>query len=352
MIDRILELAGAQPWAILEDKLHAIRGILVRHLAGEFLSHEDIVARVGREPAAPAGVTVLGNGVAVLPIHGTILPRGSILEGSGATSAATLRSSALTLAADPRVRAVVLDVNSPGGSVAGVAEAWRAIRTLRDGKPVVAVANHTAASAGYWLASAADRVLVTESGEIGAIGVFTIHEDRSAELEAKGIRPTVISAGKFKAEGHPFGPLTPEARAAVQARVDDMYGLFVAAVAEGRRTTQTAVREGYGQGRTLGARAGVKAGLADAIGSLEDAIALAEARAAKRAAVTVAALAADVELEAEAADVAPVAGPDEDDDGAGPVAAVPAPAAEDVAAAAAALDDADMRRRRARLAGL
>jgi len=165
---------------------------------------------------------------------------------------------------------VVLDVDSPGGAVNGVEELADEMLRARGQKPVVAVANTLAASAAYWIATAADEVVVTPSGEVGSIGVFAVHEDFSAALEAAGIRVSLVSAGKYKMEGNPYEPLGDEGRAALQERVDDYYGMFVGAVARGRGVAAKDVREGFGQGRLVGARQAVELGMADRVATLDE----------------------------------------------------------------------------------
>jgi len=181
--------------------------------------------------------------------------------------------------ADPAVSAIVLDVDSPGGSVFGVDELAGEIYKARGVKPIVAVADYLAASAGYYLASAADELMVAPTGEVGSIGVFAMHADFSRALDQDGVTVNLISAGKFKTEGSPYAPLGEEARAAMQGRVNDYYGLFTKAVARQRGVTVADVRDGFGQGRVVGAAEAVGLGMADSIGTLEDAI----ARAAKLA---------------------------------------------------------------------
>jgi signal peptide peptidase SppA len=126
-----------------------------------------------------------------------------------------------------------------------------------------------AASAAYWIASQADEIVVTPSGDVGSIGVLVMHDDVSKAEEMAGFKTTVISAGKYKAEGHPFEPLSDEARGELQKLVDDVYAMFVADVAQGRGTTAEAVRSGYGQGRLQLANDAVASGLADRVDTID-----------------------------------------------------------------------------------
>ncbi len=175
--------------------------------------------------------------------------------------------------ADPAVSAVVLNFDSPGGSVSGVPELAGDILKSRGQKPVVAIANHLCASAAYWIATAADEMVCTPSSECGSVGVLSAHQDLSGALEQAGIKTTLISAGKYKTEGAPFGPLGEEALAAIQARVDDYYGMFTAAVAKGRGVPVAQVRSGFGEGRVVGAKEAVAQGMADRIDILEGVVA-------------------------------------------------------------------------------
>lgn len=225
------------------------------------------------EAARPARGAVSGGAVAVLPVRGAIFPHANLFtEFFGGAAADRLGQAVRVAVNDPNVGAIVLDIDSPGGAVSGVDELAGAIHDARGLKPIVAVANHLAASAAYWLASATDEVVVTPSGEVGSIGVFAAHADYSEALAREGVKVSLIAAGKFKTEGNPYEPLTDEARAAIQARVDDYYDSFVKAVARGRGVKAADVRDGFGQGRVVGAREAVTLGMADRVATLEQVV--------------------------------------------------------------------------------
>lgn len=220
--------------------------------------------------AAPRGpVPTVSQRVSVVPVQGLIMPRSSMWG----TSVQQVGNWIRQAVDDPGVGAVVLDVDSPGGSPVGVTELAAEIRSYRGGKPIVAVSSGMAASAAYWIASAADEVVVSPSATAGSIGVYAIHQDVSQADERDGVRTTIISAGKYKVEGNPYSPLDETTRAALQQRVDEIYAQFVADVAAGRRSTPDEVRAGYGEGRMLGAERAVAAGLADRVGTLGETIA-------------------------------------------------------------------------------
>lgn len=208
-----------------------------------------------------------------------------------------IRSSFRSAIEDSSAKAIVLEIDSPGGEVSGVDELAREIRQARGGKPIVAVSNALAASAAYYLAAQADEILVTPSGEIGSIGVYGGHMDWSGFLDQMGIVVTLVSAGEGKTDGNPFEPLAEQARADIQADVDRYYAMFVSAVTKGRRATGVTSEQVRGdwKAKVYGAKKAVEIGMADAVGTLEDAVRRAGALARDRRNT-----AASVDLEVEA----------------------------------------------------
>ncbi len=261
-----------QLWAIHPSKLSELLAVLAFRAAGGSFTPEEIQARIGS--SSGAGAQTSGGGVAVIPIRGTIAHRmGSMDDTSGGTSCERIGAMLDQVASDPSIGSIVYDVDSPGGTVTGVAELAGKMFALRGQKTQIAVVNGLAASAGYWLASQCDEIVSIPSGEAGSIGVFTVHEDLSKAMAAEGIDITLISAGKYKVEGNPFAPLSDETKAVIQARVDTAYRQFVADVARGRGVSAAAVTAGCGQGRCLSSADALAAGLIDGIGSLEGTIA-------------------------------------------------------------------------------
>lgn len=273
-IQALLKAAASMPWAIMPEKLEAICALLELRANGETVP-SDVARAHGARAAARRNVAAAASGgaVAVIPIHGVIAPRMNMMtEMSGGTSAEQLVKRVQAAMENPQIAAVIFDVDSPGGSVAGIEEAAAQIFAYRGQKPMTAVVNHLMASAAYWIGSAADEVVITPSGEAGSIGVFTIHSDVSGADAQAGIKRTLVRAGAHKAEDAPYFPLSDDAKAAMQEKIDAFYSQFINAVARHRGVSADAVKNGYGQGRTLGADAAVKAGLADRIASLEDVI--------------------------------------------------------------------------------
>jgi signal peptide peptidase SppA len=226
----------------------------------------------GEPVAAPSGQPQQSL-VGVLPLVGPITHRETPFSAffSG-TSLQKWERAFAEMVANPAIGAIVLDVDSPGGQVSGVAEVADRIRAGNRVKPVVAVANAWTASAAYYLASQAGEIVVTPSGEIGSVGVYSLHLDYSEALKRMGIKATFIFSGNHKVDGNPYEPLSEEAREYEQAIVDDYYQEFVEAVAKGRNTTPGTVKRDYGGGRMLRPAKAVEVGMADRVGTLESAI--------------------------------------------------------------------------------
>lgn len=225
--------------------------------------------------AAPdPGYTVTGDGIAVVPILGPMLARGDWL--TAALGLADYHALGATLAeafADASVRAVLMEIDSPGGEVGGLFDLVDEIRRLatETGKPVWAVASEAALSAACAIASAAGRIYVTRTGEMGSIGVVALHVDESAADAMAGRQYTLIHAGARKIDGHPHAPLDPTAHAAIQADVDALHGELVALVARNRGLAPEAIRAM--EAATYRGAACVKVGLADAVGATRQALA-------------------------------------------------------------------------------
>lgn len=169
-------------------------------------------------------------------------------------------------ARDDDMRALLVMINSPGGSVAGGEAFHSAIARVRAaGKPVVAVMGGTAASAGYMVALPAHRIFARESTLTGSIGVLLQSFNAAELLENLGVRPESITSGPLKDQPSPFRPLTEEGRAALATVVEDMQSQFVAMVAAGRDMPEAQVRA-VADGRVMTGRQAMALGLLDAIG--------------------------------------------------------------------------------------
>jgi len=268
------------PWAMMPDRPQAIAGVLARWSTEQspddavaFQIHTDRVLRTTRKQYAAERS---GTGIAVLPLYGVITQRGNMIDnvsGPGCTSTEQFSAALRQLVADDSVGQIVIDIDSPGGSVYGVAELAEEIFQARSQKPIVAIANSLAASAAYWVGSSASEFYVTPGGEVGSIGVWQAHQDMSKALDDAGIKTTLICAGAYKVEGHPYGPLDMEAQAFMQSRVNDYYQSFAQSVARGRNVSAGAVISGMGQGRVLGADAALQQNMVDGVATFDEVLA-------------------------------------------------------------------------------
>lgn len=210
-------------------------------------------------------------GIAVIPVHGTLVKRTAGLDAaSGLTSYTEIAAMLDSALADPQVAGILLDIDSPGGEASGSFELARRVREVSAVKPVWAVANDAAYSAAYAIGSAANRLIVSETGGVGSIGVIALHIDQSVKDANDGYRYTAVTAGTHKNDFSPHQPLTDEAKAELQAEVDRLYGLFVEHVAAMRTLATDDVRSTEA-GLYFGANA-IAAGLADAVGTFESAL--------------------------------------------------------------------------------
>jgi capsid assembly protease len=240
--------------------------------AAAFSIHADFRAL---EPKAARMLSSTKGGglVAVVPIQGVIEQRGGFFSyWFGGCSTEALTEQIRQAVNDPNISAIVLDVDSPGGDVSGVDELASEIYQARKQKPITAVSNCLMASAAYYLASQANEVIVSPSSLTGSIGVYTTHQDVSQYLDNMGVKISLISYGANKTEGNSFEPLSDEARGYMQEMVDTFGQAFEKAVARGRGVKQDDVHKKFGQGRAFTAQKAVKLGLADRVGTIDDAL--------------------------------------------------------------------------------
>jgi signal peptide peptidase SppA len=257
------------PLAIHRPKLDVILAVL-----GPRVGLANLPAAPGYTPPQRDSSATSGSppGVAVIPIHGTLVRRTVGLEAeSGLTSYTDLAAQLDAAIGNPAVSAILLDIDSPGGESGGVFDLADRIRTASQIKPVWAVANDMAFSAAYALASAASRVFVSRTGGVGSIGVIAMHVDQSEKDAQDGVRYTAVFAGDRKNDLNPHEPISSEAHAFLKAEVNRIYGLFVETVARNRRLEPSAVRDTEA-GLFFG-QAAVAMGLADAVGTFDDALA-------------------------------------------------------------------------------
>jgi signal peptide peptidase SppA len=276
----ILNAMRSQLWMLHEDKLHALVAFLGLKAEGKSVEADtfaEIHGAAELKAAKAQKVSASSTGsVAVMPLYGLILHRGSSMgdiSGPQATSTARFLRQFRAAAEDPSVQAIVIDVDSPGGTVEGVDELAAEIRATRGKKKTIAVSNMMCASAAYYIASACDEIVASPSSKTGSIGVYCVHEDASEYLKKLGVKVTMIKFGENKAEGNPYEPLSEAALAHIQASVDEAGNMFEAAVAAGRKISKKDVHDKFGQGLVFGAKQAKALGLVDTIGTLDSVLA-------------------------------------------------------------------------------
>jgi protease IV len=189
---------------------------------------------------------------------------------------ARVREELEKAAEDERVKALVLRINSPGGTVTASDILYHEIKRFKDRRkvPVVASILDVGASGGYYAALAADRIVAHPTTVTGSIGVLMLTVNASGLLEKIGVSADYITSGPRKDMGSPFRPLTPDERAIFQEVIDQLYGRFVALIVRERGLDEARVRR-FADGRIYTAAEALSLGLVDRVGYLEDAIALA-----------------------------------------------------------------------------
>jgi signal peptide peptidase SppA len=267
--DRVLN----RPLLITRDKAQVILSVLSGRIgvnspdASRFEGSSVERDEYGNVKSKPYRVS---DGVAIITITGSLVNRGAwIGASSGLTSYEGIGHQIKSALADDSVKAVILDMHTPGGEAVGAFETADLVRQLAAKKRTVAVVNGMAASAGYAIPSGATEIVTTETGLSGSIGVVMLHADYSRALANEGIDPTLIFAGAHKVDGNPFEPLSDDVRADLQKEVSAFYELFIKTVAKGRGSKLTVAAARKTEARIFMGQEAVAAGLADRVGSFE-----------------------------------------------------------------------------------
>lgn len=290
-LHRILDLVGS-PWAIERDRLEAIVELMELRARGVKLTPEEREERIRvyrRERETPLVIAPSrstrdrrerdnGNrkpyevfdSVAVIGLHGVLAPKINLMmEISGGTSTQAFSTAVATAAEDREVEAILLDIDSPGGSVYGTPEAFEVVFAARAVKPVIAVGTGMMTSGAYYIASAATEVAASPSTMTGSIGVISIYTDESEARAKAGVKQVVFRSGRYKALDYDE-PMTDEGKKAIQERLDDHYSMFIHCVARGRGVTPQTVLEKFGEGKSFIAHRALAMGMIDRITTLQE----------------------------------------------------------------------------------
>jgi signal peptide peptidase SppA len=276
------ELLQDNLWCILPAKLDEITTFLSSRLNGEQVAID--IAALQTKNGNRAGETYqVQDGVAVIPVNGVLGKKMNLMTSfSGGTSTELLRRDIQSALGDPSVKAIVLDVDSPGGTVDGTKEAADLVFNGRSQKPIIAYANGLMASAAYWIGSAAHEVIASPTASVGSLGVATMHFDRSGRDSMTGVKRTVLTTGQFKAIAGDEKPLSKEGRDYVLGLMKPVHDTFADSVASHRGMDINVVHDSVMNGRVWIGKQAQDVGLVDHIGNLGDAIALAQQRAKSR----------------------------------------------------------------------
>lgn len=246
----------AQPCALEPARLEEIGALLA---AGGPLPDND-------EAPAPPPKWYCAGSVAVVPVSGTLLHRsaGTIAAASGLASYGDIAAGFAAALEDQQTTSLLLHIDSPGGEIAGLFNLADKIHAARGVKPLVALVDERACSAAFLLAAAADKiVLASATAEVGSVGVVALHVDQSAKDEKDGLAFSYIHAGARKIDGNPHAPLSQEAKADLQGKIDAAMGQFVRRIAAWRGLSEQAVRAT--EARVFAGADALSAGFADEI---------------------------------------------------------------------------------------
>jgi signal peptide peptidase SppA len=242
-------------------------GVFLKKLLGESFDGARLHADMGI-PTPGEREAKSAPRIAVIPIYGVIDQHPQSM-GTSTDEIAAMVDAAMQ---SPNIDAVLYDVDSPGGTVPGVPETAEKMFGYRGVKPQLAISNSLMASAALWLGLAADEVWVSPSGEIGSHGVYTIHEDWSKALEQEGVKVTAIQYGENKTEGAPWEPPSADFLTRTQARVDEIGAWFTKDLARFRGLGASVVKSTFGQGIVFNGKDAVSIGMADRVGTFEEAV--------------------------------------------------------------------------------
>ncbi len=235
----------------------------------------EFISRFDEDAEEDKKLFKMERGIAIIPIQGSLVKRASgfyawIFGIIGMAQTGEILSKAIL---DPDVKGIFLDVDSPGGSVDGTSDLADIIFNARGVKPIMSFADGQATSAAAWISGAADFVAVAnENTRIGSIGVFGVHFDYADLAKELGIKPTVFSAGKFKAIGNQFEHLTKSGRAHIQSTFDFLHELFITAVVRNTGISKSKLNSDLKEAKVFMGSQGIAVGLAHKIMSRSQAM--------------------------------------------------------------------------------
>jgi signal peptide peptidase SppA len=268
--DHVLSFALEHPWNLERAMLRVVAGILARRLAGQDADDAAIAAALVDRKNLPQP---RAGSVAIIPVYGVIAPRMNLFSDfSGGTTFESLSRSLGKAMASADVKTILLDIDSPGGSVAGNREFAAEVMKARATKPIIAQVQYTGASAAYLVAAACTEIVAAPySARIGSIGTYAILEDLSAMLEQLGVKETFLFAGEGKDDNNVGAPPSAGLIARTQKAIDTAYGHFVDGVVQGRGKGMTPERvRGEWKAFVYGPEEALAIGMIDSVATLND----------------------------------------------------------------------------------
>ncbi|MEA3279726.1 MAG: signal peptide peptidase SppA [Thermodesulfobacteriota bacterium] len=272
---KLLDIMTA-PWMIAPEKLAEIRAIYQAHIRGDKIDikaiEEQLAIAIGDKKER--GEYDIINGVAIIPVKGVVSKRPSLFSfffsRASTTDIAIMFKDALM---NDEIEAILLDIDSPGGTVDGTQELAELIYSSRGQKPIIVYTDGMMASAAYYIGAAADKIYISgDMPDIGSIGVAMMHLDYSKSDEKYGFKETDIYAGKYKRITSGNKPLSEEGEAYLQDQVDYVYSIFVNDVAKYRGTTVDDVLKNMADGKIFIGRQALNAGLVDGVSTFDQLI--------------------------------------------------------------------------------
>ena len=274
----LLDYVTRQYWAMDLAVLQRMTEIINRHVAGVVLSQEEIAAVTATKAAKGTSTFVIAGGRAIIPVSGVIAKYSRMVNGSSqprGTSLERLRTQLNEAVEDPRVESIFLHIESPGGSVTGLADFGGEVLKASGIKPVTAFIDDLGASAAYWIASQANQIFATKFADVGSIGVYSLIVDSTGWAKNEGFKVHILRTGDNKGVGAPGVAITDEQLAVIQQSVDVHFEAFLSAILAGRSErglTDEDLRQ-LADGRTYMGDEVVSSKLIDGIMTLEQALA-------------------------------------------------------------------------------
>jgi signal peptide peptidase SppA len=267
----LTEFSKGAAWSIMPETFDQ----LIRHYqeVRVNLSDDEKTVAISNANGSDGEPYLIQDGVAIIPVSGPLLKRPSLFSRIfGGSSYQEIGGMIQMAVADSRVRALMLNIDSPGGVVNGTEGLSDLIFNLRKQKPIIAYSDGNMTSAAYWIGSAAETIVVGPTSTLGSIGVLMIHSDYSEMDKKIGLKTTYITAGKYKALGNDSEPLTLEAKEYFQDRLNYLYSIFVDSVARNRDVETEKVLADMAEGRLFIGQQAVDVGLADRVGTMDSSI--------------------------------------------------------------------------------